>query len=157
VAAPYFDGALLRLDVDVRSEDSQCALAGFLSLTSQQRLADARHLFAYFQEVCDCVGEELLREDMGGLPEVPNAIWRYMTPRRIRLDAQRETPDVLVSGACGWDPEHGFLMSWRRGRELVRVAEDDGCPLNSYAWTEDDADDYVYFCTDVQYRTPRGT
>lgn len=83
VKVPYFNEMEIPLsaDYDTTEPGVAAALEAFLSLTSADRLKNTRHVFAYYQDVRDVVGEEWLDEEMG----VPKTqIYRFVaTGRRV--------------------------------------------------------------------------
>jgi hypothetical protein len=51
---------------------------------------------------------------------------------------------IVVEGECGWEADHGILMSWRDGRELVKVSGYDGHATNGHAYDDLELDKWVY-------------
>lgn len=153
IAIPYFDGAMIKIEQgDMPVEEALPALKSFLSLTAEQRRSDGRHLVAYCKMMVDAVGEEVL-EDMGG--RVPDAveIWTYVDIRLLffgKLDAgqyvTKPTVYVQIEGNVAWEPEHGLQMSWADGNRLVKVGEFDGHPTNGHAMADPARDQYVFSC-----------
>lgn len=154
---PYFDNAEMGLVEDIDDKDAAAALAAFLALTSADRLADARHVYAYYKDYHEAVGgEDWMDEDMG-VPETPADIWKYVTPG-IEIDVTQAHGDdpnwyVIMECHCGWEEEHGLMLVWRGGATLTKVGGYDGHVTNRNAFDDDDMIDVVYAATNPRYTT----
>jgi hypothetical protein len=62
---------------------------------------------------------------------------------------------VVLEGNCGWEVEHGILMSWRDGNELVKVSEYDGHATHGHAYDDVSKDAFVYFSNRPEMCTRR--
>jgi hypothetical protein len=161
IQVPYFDNREIDLtDEDGhlhRSEGARAALNSFLKLTSADRLADTRHVFAYYSDVCDVVGSDFLEEVMGPLPTDPADIWNHVRPRSIFVWDDYMVPDVwyvVLDANCSWEDEHGLMMVWRNGERLTRVSDYDGHASNTHANTTDpEMANLVYASSDPRYVT----
>jgi hypothetical protein len=117
---PYFDNAEADMFEDAdKSEEGAPALAAFLALTPADRIADSRHVFAYYKDYHQAVGGEDWLDEQMGIPETPADIWNYVTPgSEIDLRKGRKGDDnwyVIMEANCGWEEEHGphaGLVQW---------------------------------------------
>lgn len=159
IAIPYFDGAEVDLDVegDLTADEpaAAAALAAFLSLTPADRLADTRHVYAYYRDFHEAVGGEDFLDDEMGVPETPEAIWRHVHPKQLYLVRGPDDDHVYVvaSGDCDWEVEHGLSLVWRDGRTLCKAGGEDGHVTNSYAYADDSLANVVYPAVDPKFRT----
>lgn len=160
IHVPYFDQAELEVDdlaevgdLEADEEVGKAALQAFLELTPADRLADTRHVYAYYRDFYEAVGgEDFLDEEMG-VPKTPEAIWAHVRPTQIYLRAGQEDERcyLVVACKCDWEIEHGLMMVWRDGTTLCKVGGDDG--HNTYAYADDSLADVVYPGIDHAYRT----
>ena len=157
VKVPYFDAMEIPLaaDHDPAKAGVAAALEAFLSLTPADRLRDTRHVFAYYLDVRDVVGEEWLDEEMG-VPDAPEDIWSFIHPRVVGFWPGRRPDDncyVFVEAHCGWDDEHGLLMVWRNGAVLNKVGDFDGHATNAGANADQSLNDVVYRASNPEFTT----
>ncbi|MBM7069120.1 hypothetical protein [Actibacterium sp. 188UL27-1] len=161
---PFFDDAVLPLDWEGRSDGPglgpalAATLAAFRRLTPADRGPVGRHIMAYHDEVQDVMGGEAIEN--GDPPaKGPEDVWRLVEPRRLTLVVDPIfgdiTPYIMVTGECAWDPEHGFLLSWARGRHLIRVAPADYRPTHGSAMAKLRGTDYIYYSAMEKFRTRR--
>jgi hypothetical protein len=159
---PYFDQAELEVDdlaevgdMDADEEAGAAALRAFLALTSTDRLADTRHVYAYYQDFREAVGGEDLFDADISVPETPDAIWAHVQPTQIYLRAGQEDEHcyLVAMCECGWEVEHGLMMVWRDGTTLCKVGGHDGHITNTYAYDDASLADVVYPAIDRRYRT----
>lgn len=122
---PFFGGAEAELQ-GADGPEAEAALGRFLALGEADRRGATRHLAAYYDEVRHVVGSEEVHEDMGFVPEGPEALWRAVRPRFLTVRTGGGEPLVAMEGACGWEPEHGLQMVWRDGGTLIRLGPCDG-------------------------------
>lgn len=154
---PYFDNAEMETIEEVREEGAAAALAAFIALTRENRIADARHVYAYYKDYHQAVGgADWLDEEMG-VPETPADIWKYVTPSN-EIDVTKgrggdENWYVVMEANCGWEEEHGLMLVWRNGAILTKVGGYDGHLTNSRAYADDSLSDVVYAASDPLHTT----
>ena len=99
------------------------AIAAFLTLSDADRLLATPQVLAYYQLMLDAT-------DIDPLPiEVPEDVWRFVTPTQICVSRRhRRDKDIYVEllCECDWEVEHGLLLVYRKGQQLVRVSDQDG-------------------------------
>lgn len=159
IKVPYFDNKEVDFDEEFDPADPRTAkvLAAFLKLTPADRIRDSRHVYAYYQDVLDTVGADILEEEMG-VPESVEDIWRFVRPGFIGIwKADPEDKDqndyLYIEGACGWEEEHGLLLVWRNGERLNKAGSFDGHSTNEYAYADPDLADVVYKSWDPERST----
>lgn len=155
---PYFDNAEVELVEELEPGDTDAAavLEAFLSLTPADRLADSRHVYAYYKDYHEAVGGEDWMDEEMGIPERPSDIWTYVTPGSIELYKGRGDDDnwyVIMEANCGWEIEHGLMLVWRNGRTLSKVGEYDGHVTNENAYADEGLKNVVYSASDPKYTT----
>lgn len=153
LALPYFDGQGVELFFEEEGDllffaDS---IRRFLALGPSDRLADTRHIYAYFKDVTDEIGFEWAEAGMETLPEGSDDIWRFVYPTTLGafdswdVGTREHTRQFIVlEGNCGWEAEHGILFSWRDGSELVKVSYYDGHATHGHAYNDLSKDAYIY-------------
>jgi len=159
VRVPYFDNAEINLSEHFDLADPRTAevLENFLKLTPAVRLRDSRHVFAYYSDVLDTVGADVIEEEMG-LPASMEDIWRFVKPSVIGIwkphpDDEDQNDYLWVEGNCGWEPEHGILLVWRNGEVLNKAGDFDGHPTNEHAYANPDLADVVYMSSSPEHIT----
>ena len=99
------------------------AIAAFLTLSDADRLLATPQVLAYYRLMLDAT-------DIDPLPiEVPEDVWRFVTPTQICVSRRhRRDKDIYVEllCECDWEVEHGLLLVYRKGQQLVRVSDQDG-------------------------------
>lgn len=158
LTVPYFDYADVELldDDSLEHPDAQTALAAFLALTPQDRLADSRHVYAYYQDFHAAVGGEDWLDAEMGIPDAPQDIWNHVTPQIIAIqrDAHNNTGwYVVIEANCDWEQEHGLMLAWRGGAELTKTGNYDGHVTNVNAYGDDGLETVVYAATDPDFTT----
>jgi len=156
----YFGGGMVQVEQgDLPAEEVLPALKSFLSLDTEQRQTDARHLLAYCNSTILAVGEDVI-EDMGGVKPTLDQIWNHVKVRHIffdKLDAgkyvSKPTVYVQIEASIRWEPEHGLQMSWADGGQLVKVGPFDGHPTNGHAKADASYDQYVFYCSFPEHCT----
>lgn len=155
---PYFDNAEADMFEDAdRSEEGAPALAAFLALTSADRIADSRHVFAYYKDYHQAVGGEDWLDEQMGIPEALADIWNYVTPGS-EIDVQKgrhgdENWYVIMEANCGWEEEHGLMLVWRNGTVLTKVGGYDGHFTNVNSYADDTLVDVVYAASNPEFTT----
>lgn len=149
------------MEVELPPSDDACraALAAFLALTPQDRLKDTPHVYAYYRETC----EEMARDGDDPLdmvrPAFPAQIWDHVRPVYITVDDRRHMDEdaayISIECRCAWEGEHGLMMVWRHGRDLVKVGPYDGHLLNSDAYGDDRLLNVVFHSLDPRLSTHR--
>ena len=156
---PYFDGAEIELDDgNAPAIEAAAALETFQSLTAADRLADSRHVYAYYQDIREAIGGEDWMDEEMGVPASPEAIWAHVTPTRISVSkghGEDQHLYVALEAECGWEVEHGLMMVWRDGRVLCKVGEYDGHMTNASSGESEGPEDVVYAGLDEKYHTYR--
>jgi hypothetical protein len=162
IPVPYFDQAELEVDdlaevgdVETDEDAGAAALRAFLDLTSSDRLADTRHVYAYYQATREAVGGKGFLDASMGVPEMPEAIWAHVQPAQIYLQDGQEDEHcyLVVMCECDWEIEHGLMMVWRDGTTLCKVGGHDGHVTNTSAYGDASLAYVVYPGIDVTYRT----
>jgi hypothetical protein len=138
IPVPLFSGALLEFVVDVEAHDDKYppdvgeAIRAFLRLDETDRLAASSRVCAYHREILDNARRRRMVEVMHLEPRQlndPHDIWKFVQPRRVHVERHvARDGDIYVAVACecGWEPEHGLQLVYRRGVELVRAGAEDG-------------------------------
>ena len=153
IAVPFFGNAQAELFFTDEAEllEFADAIRSFLNLTQNDRDAAAPHVFAFFQDTVDETGFESVEAGMQGLGENSPELWSFVRPTILSGQISWELGDqeqlgryIVVEGECGWEAEHGILMSWRDGRELVKVSGYDGHATNGHAYDDLELDKRVY-------------
>jgi Domain of unknown function (DUF6985) len=129
VSVPYFDGQLLTFTLDGLTEadtkDAESAVAAFLGLRSDARLAASRYVFQNYRRMVEVVGEDEIDCRIGS----PDDVWGHVQPTEIFI-SRRDRRDMLIyiqiTAECDWEREHGLQIVYRRGSELSRVSDQDG-------------------------------
>ncbi|QPH55059.1 DUF6985 domain-containing protein [Pontivivens ytuae] len=151
---PYFPGQ----DVTIREDaEGHPAFDRFLALTSKDRDAHTRHVWAYFSDMY-AIYPDYIEEDMDEVPQSAEEIWNHVRPKAVYVEDWRGNDYVMISCSCGWDLEQGLLMSFENGDTLVKVGGFDGHPTYRSAstrWPEED-NDVVYDAEDPELTTRRG-
>jgi hypothetical protein len=129
VAAPYFDDEVLRFDSPDEAEivAAKSALEAFLGLNAARRIVDSEKVFSYYRNFRGIGDRGLWLDRVMGVPKTQESIWNRVTPQSISLkNGLDDLWYVIVFGTCGWDFEHGIVLSWRHGSELCYVGPDEG-------------------------------
>jgi hypothetical protein len=153
IPLPYFGGKEVELFFDDEEELLQFAdaIRALLALGPPDRAADTRHAWAYFKDCTDDVGFEWVDVGMEALPPSSEDIWNFVTPNTLSAieswdvgngDVTRQF--ITLEANCGWEAEHGLSMSWRDGKELVRLSGFDGHATNGHAYDDLSKDAFVY-------------
>jgi hypothetical protein len=164
IPIPYFDGNAVDLFFEDEAQLLHFAhtIRNFLTLTPADRVTHTRHAWAYFKDFTDDVGFEWVDAGMEDLPLNSEDIWNFVTPNTLSaieswdVGNRDETRQFIVlEGNCGWEAEHGISMSWRDGRELVKLSAYDGHATNGHAYDDLSKDAYVYYSTRAEMCTSR--
>lgn len=147
ISIPYFDGRLLwffenESDIPV---EGQRALACFLQLTNEQRIAESSGVYQYYRDFRGTGSfAEWLDKEFGVLSN-DEKIWGRVAVDN--LDVRQGMSGlwyVVASGECDWDQEHGIMLAWLDGTTLVRVGPDDG-DLGERVDDEEEEEDSVIY------------
>lgn len=153
IALPFFDGAAAELFFEDEEEVRRAgdAFRRFLSLGTAERDSASRHLHASFGEAVMDAGWDWIDPAMRAVAPESAEIWRFVRPTTIGAmrswdvgDRDRERLFVVVEANCGWEEEHGLLLSWRDGADLVRVSDYDGHATNGHAHDDLSKDAFVH-------------
>ena len=156
---PYFDNIEIELsddDYDPADQRAAAALDTFLTLTSDDRLKDSRHVYAYYQDFRDAVGGEDWMDKEMGVPEKPEDIWSFVYPNELGIwpgDDGDPNHYVFLEANCGWEEEHGLLLVWRNGAMLNKAGGFDGHATNANAYADDSLREIVYKASNPDYTT----
>lgn len=141
ISLPLFDGTSVALLSDASQLPSAAneALRRFAKLTPNDRLSITPHVYAYYHDMHTHAGGSWIDEAMPR-PTQPHDIWQHVRPLSITVKSRSaqsggaSTDDpmtyVLLEANCDWEEEHGLLLSWRGGHELVKVGEFDDRPVH---------------------------
>ncbi|QKD00325.1 DUF6985 domain-containing protein [Mesorhizobium loti] len=160
IKVPYFDDSEIEFsdgDYDPGDARPAAALNAFLALTSDNRLNDSRHVYAYYRDYREAVGGEDWMDAEMGMPEKPWDIWSFVYPSELGIwpgDDGDDNHYVYLEANCDWEEEHGLLLVWRNGAMLTRVSGFDGHPTNEDAG--DGRQEIVYQAVDPRYTTRAG-
>ena len=128
------------------------AIRNFLALGPNARADATRHVYSYFKDFTDEVGFEWADPGMEKITKESPDIWQFVYPSVIGAQESWDVGDkhrlqkfVVLEGNCGWEQEHGILLSWRDGNELVKVSDYDGHATNGHAYADLSKDAYVYY------------
>jgi Domain of unknown function (DUF6985) len=130
VEVSFFDGASLSFRGSELPHDVVAhLLARFLRLSTERRLAESRHVYAYFRDAVaieqDSEGPRWTVDALldGKAPPVDAVdAWRLITPRHLHVVAEDGRLFVVAECECAWEPEQGLLMSFEDGERLVKVS-----------------------------------
>lgn len=148
VPVPYFDGAVIKLIVEIDSpEEGLAALRAFLTLIPSDRVADGRHLIAYLQAMNRAVHGGVLHTVGGQVPSTEQ-IWQYVKPRTLSVMEQAGTIYIMLAARVSWEEEHGLQMSWANGAQLDKVGELDNDPAQTHAHAG-----YTFWCGWPEFNT----
>jgi hypothetical protein len=154
IPVPYFGGQ----EVELFFEDDEellyfgDVLRSFLALTEADKRSATRHVFAYFEDFVDDAGVEWVEEGMKQLAKDSEEIWRFVYPTVLSAQESWDVEDrdrlrkyAVLEGNCGWEQEHGILMSWRDGWDLVKVSGFDGHATWGHAYNDLSKDASIYY------------
>jgi hypothetical protein len=156
VQLPYFGGNEVELlfEDEVELLHSADTIRNFLALGPADRAADTRHAWAYFNDFTNDVGFEWIDEGMVTLPQGSRDIWNFVAPNSITVQESWDIRNrnatrrfLVLEGNCGWEVEHGIAMSWREGRDLVKLSPYDGHATNGHAYDDLSKDAWIYYST----------
>ncbi len=134
LSIPYFDGrALPVLLQDIGPSDAKridAALANFLALTREDRLAASPAVLANCKEFLEAIGpDDEADKAMYGISD-PAEIWQHVSNEELQVvkDDSDGEPAIYIALACAcdWEREHGLQLVYRDGRTLTRVSAQDG-------------------------------
>ncbi|OBB31665.1 hypothetical protein A5792_15880 [Mycolicibacterium peregrinum] len=129
----------------------EAALATFLTLTPADRIADSRHVYAYYRDIHYTVGgEDWLDEEMG-VPQTSADIWASVTPGPVMVTEWYERWYVVMEAECPWEEEHGLMIVWQDGAKLSKVGPYNGLVTNGRGY--DGREDAVYSAIGDEYTT----
>lgn len=159
IRIPYFDNAEVEWQYrdEIESGDAaavDAVLVSFLALTTADRIADSRHVFAYYQDFREAVGgAEWLDEEMG-IPQAAADIWHSVTPGPITISEHGGRWYVAMEAECRWEEEHGLMLVWRDGATLSKVGGYNGHLTNEGAYDDiGNLKDVVYATSNPKYIT----
>jgi len=143
IPVPYLGNQKVKFIVegiedDNSPEDFSISIKQFLSLSESDQLGAAPYLFHEYRRAANVLDEEDLLVHVGAVSEV----WRHVQMTAIYVSRRHRADNLVyvqVTGNCGWDPEHGIQVVFRRGNVLARVSSQDGhlTTADAYALPED--------------------
>jgi len=123
VAVPYFDGLLMTFALmgfeDIDESRVESAVSVFLSLTAEDRHADAPDVFRNYRDSIDHYEDDL---DLN--IDSPGKVWDFVQPTEILVKSgfREETVYVYILAECDWEIEHGLQLIYKDGSKLVKVS-----------------------------------
>ena len=160
IRIPYFDDAEIELIEPGVLDDAEAdaALKRFLALTPANRLADSRHVHAYYRDYHQAVGGEDWFDPQMGVPATAAEIWKHVSPNCLFLSKDRRSGcwHVVVEANCAWEEELGLMLVWRDGTTLTKAGGYDGHVTNVNAHADETMNDVVYSASDPQFTTRLG-
>ena len=160
---PYFDNRIVTVDQRAEVGDLHTLsgagafiLNAYMGMTSADRLADTRHVYAYYRDIHYHVGGETSLDPFMGVPSSPAAIWNFVQPREIYLMSGFDADPhhyVVAACDCDWEREHGLTLVWRDGTTLCKVGPSDGHTTNVDAFDDPSMQNVVYPAIDARFRT----
>ena len=131
------------------------ALAAFSALGPEDRRSDTRHVWAYFQDVYEDIGEHV--DEAMEIPATPDGSWAHVRPRCLYIDVKDDgTCFVMIECDCDWEEEHGLQMVWRDGSALCKAGPYDGHMTNANAYADPKLAEVVYKAVNEQFTTRSG-
>jgi len=124
-------------------DEADIALANFLALTKNDRIAISDLVF---KNCCDCIeeiGEEDFCEELRELKDA-KAIWDFVRPEEIyvtRRSRRDKNIYIQIACECDWEEEHGLQLVFRQGKKLTRVSDQDGHLTEADAYDKPDSKD----------------
>lgn len=123
--------------------DADEALANFLKLDQNTKLAISGDVYSECQEVLSMLGPGDYDERLTTIKD-PTQIWQFVNLSEIivrRRSRRDKNIYIAVTGNCLWEEEHGFQLVFRRGLQLTRVSDNDGHITHADAFDVDDSED----------------
>jgi hypothetical protein len=126
VRVELFEGKLLPFiieteEVDLASsrESIESVVANFLALNVSQREGITELVYKNYELYIEGVDPPPSEVDD------PSDIWKYIYPEDVFVKQGLEDKDfyIVVSGGCGWEPEHGLEMVFKHGDQIVSVGQ----------------------------------
>lgn len=142
ISLPLFDGASVALLSDLAAMPSAAgeALHRLEQLTPADRLSVTPHVYAYYLDMLSHADTSWVDETMPR-PAKPDDIWQHVRPLSVIIKSRPVTSGVatkadpqfyvVLEANCDWEDEHGLLLSWRDGQELVKVSDYDDKPIHA--------------------------
>ncbi|GAB5387885.1 MAG: hypothetical protein Alpg2KO_08530 [Alphaproteobacteria bacterium] len=154
----YFDNQTITIADDVDLDDPQITtvISTSQSLTNAQRLAESRHVHAYYRDFHHMVGGEDWLDELMGIPDTVEDIWQHVTLGDIWVEQDRNRTDthyLAMEADCAWEEEHGLLLVWKNGQRLTRVSGFDGHMTNDDASATAHPAPIVYAASDPKFTT----
>lgn len=136
----------------------QVAFDRFLELTPDALIPVAPHVYAYYQDM-------MVHLDGKGWPGVPlpnirrpENVWEHVAPTSVFIQSDRDDDGpwyVGVEANIPWEVEHGLIMLWEDGVDLVKVGQVDGHVTNANSYADPGLENVVYAALDPRFRTTR--
>ena len=151
IEIPFFDKekfAITFMDFEPEKdktfmEEADRALANFLGLGAQDRLAISELVFKNCEECMEALDDEDVNEDLRQIKDAKE-IWNFVYPSEIYV-ARRERRDkkiyIQIACDCDWEEEHGLQLVFRQGKKITRVSDQDGHLTEADAYDKPDSED----------------
>jgi len=152
IQIPFFENKQLKIMfMDFISEDddkefvieADNALEIFLSKKQEEKLELSEIVYNYCMEFLSAVEYD---EKSKSLREIKNKneIWKYVYPEEIHITRRhRRDEDIylVITCECEWEQEHGLQLVFRKGKQLIRISDQDGHITEADAFDKLDEED----------------
>ena len=156
VPVPMFGGEPMIFGIDEAAlgPGLEAAVMAFLSLSDRDRMAASPWIFASWTDTVDAIRARpyLYLPNAQPILDLPlresGDVWALVR-HSGGVSIQRREEDALLYVSVGlrvpWDPEHGLVLTWRRGEVLSRVSEYDGHLTTADAYGLPESEDRIWF------------
>lgn len=108
-------------EIQTLGESIEHTLRNAFALSAIDKELARPHVFAYYQDFVQDVGEEAL----GHMPVQKDGthIFDFVQLRSLRIAQSSMTQDLyaVFAGHCDWELEHGLVLSFKDGKTLAKV------------------------------------
>ena len=118
---PFFDNQMIAIGVGAANhketlEAADNALENFMNLTAKDRLPSSQKVLTYYQTCLEYGMSKELEIKTG------SDVWRYVDPVEIMVESiSGEGTLILVNCECEWEQEHGLMLTFKNGKDLIKV------------------------------------
>lgn len=130
VTVPFLGYELCPINFDeheVSDSEALEVVGAFLTLSNADRLRMSSLVFAHYSASMRATADAYDNEGevLGGKQPARSAedVWRLVTGSDIMVRKENGVLYVLVVSDCEWELDHGFCIIFRKGTELVKVAD----------------------------------